>query len=203
MASVRRLAWWAVVALTMSVSGPARADPPPAIRLPTEKFATATGEPFALPGPGACAGIVLIFIGHDCPISNAYSKEIVRLGRAFAAKNVSVCVVYADADLGADAARRHAKDYGFTCPALLDPKLTLARAVGATIKPEAVVLSPRGELMYRGRINDRYVDFGKRREQVTRHDLQDAVEAVLAGRPVPTPRAPAIGCDIDFRPVEK
>jgi hypothetical protein len=51
-------------------------------------------------------------------------------------------------------------------------------------------------LVYLGRIDNRYVGFGKRREQVTAHDLRDALEAVLAGRPVPRRRTEAVGCDI-------
>ena len=169
-------------------------SPPPA----NEEFVNVTGGAFRLPEPDAATAVVLLFIGHDCPISNGYAKEIGRLCEKYAAQKIAFCVVYADADLGADAARKHAKDYGFPCPALLDPNMTLALRVGATVKPEAAVLSAKGELVYRGRIDDRHIDFGKRREQVTSHDLRDALEAVLAGKPVITPRTKAIGCDIDL-----
>ena len=113
-------------------------------------------------------------------------------------KKVAFCVVYADADISKDDARKHAKEYRFCCPAVLDPKMTLALKVGATVKPETAVLSPKGELLYLGRIDNRYVDFGKRREQVTSQELRDALVAVLAGKPVATPRSKAIGCDIDL-----
>ncbi len=62
--------------------------------------------------------------------------------------------------------------------------MVLARKVGATVKPEAAVLSPTGELLYRGRINDIYADFGKRRAQRTHCELKDILEAILAGKPV-------------------
>lgn len=76
--------------------------------------------------------------------------------------------------------------------------MKLAQKWGITVKPEAFVLSSKGELVYLGRIDDRYADFSKRREQVTSHDLCDALEAILAGNPVAKPRIPAIGCDIDL-----
>lgn len=162
------------------------------------EFVDVMGDKVTFPGPDDCKAVVLIFIGYDCPISNSYSKEIVRICQEFTPKKVVIWVVYADADISKEMACKHAQEYGFCCPAILDPKMTLARKVGATVKPEAAVLSPKGELLYLGRIDNRYVDFGKRREQVTSTELRDALNAVLAGKPVTTPRVPAIGCDIDF-----
>jgi hypothetical protein len=174
-----------------------QADPADDRRVKVE-FIDVLGNKYTLPGPDDCKAIVLLFVGHDCPISNSYSKEIVRLCKEFMPKKVAFCVVYADADISEDEARKHAKEYGFVCPAILDPEMTLARRVGATIKPEAAVLSPKGELLYLGRIDNRWVDFGKRREHVTSHELRDALEAVLAGKPIATPRVKGIGCDIDL-----
>jgi hypothetical protein len=171
---------------------------PPANKQARDEFVDVLGEKYTLPGPDDCKAVVLLFVGYDCPISNSYTKEIVRLCNEFMPKKVAFCVVYADADISKDDARKHAKEYGFCCPAILDPKMTLALKVGATVKPEAAVLSPQGELRYLGRIDNRYVDFGKRREQVTSHELRDALDAVLAGKPVATPRVKALGCDIDL-----
>ena len=126
------------------------------------------------------------------------SPEIGRLYRDFADKGVSFCIVYADHDLDKDSARQHAEEYGFPCPAILDPGMTLALQVGAKVKPMAAVLSPKGKLLYRGRIDDIYVDFGKKRAQPTNRDLKEALDAVLAGKPVPVARTRAIGCDIDL-----
>jgi hypothetical protein len=56
------------------------------------------------------------------------------------------------------------------------------------------VLDPSGKMVYRGRIDDRYLTFGKDRPQPTVRDLERSLEAVLAGKPVPVPRTQAIGC---------
>lgn len=165
-----------------------------------DAYVNVLGEPYRLPADRKA--IVLIFVGHDCPISNGFAPEIVRLDKEFSAQGASFCVVYADADLGAEAARKHAKEYGFACPCVLDPKMTLARKIGATVKPEAAVLSQNGELLYCGRIDDRYADFGKRRPEATTRDLKDALTAVLAGKPVAVTRTKAVGCDIDL-PADK
>lgn len=175
-----------------------QAEPPPADKQAKEEFVDVLGDKYRLPGPNDCKAVVLLFIGNDCPISNGYSKEIVRLCKEFVPKKVAFCVVYADSDLNKDDAIKHAKEYGFCCPAVLDPKMSLALKVGATIKPEAAVLSPKGELLYLGRIDDIYADFGKKRAEPTCRDLKNALDAVLAGNPVPTARTKAIGCTIDL-----
>ena len=178
---------------------PAHSEPPSTAEKPVgEEFVNVLGDKYHLPGPDDCKAIVLLFIGHDCPISNGYTKEIVRISKEYMPKKIAFCVIYADADLGVDDARKHAKEYGFTCPAILDPKLSLALKVGATVKPETAVLSPKGELLYLGRIDDIYADFGKRRSQPTCRELKDVLNAILAGKTVTVARTKAIGCSIDF-----
>ncbi len=187
------------VAGAISYALPARAQVEPARKTESQdEFVNVTGEAFHLPNAGQCRGIVLFFAGYDCPISNAYSKELTRIYDEFSPKKISFCVVYADADLSRENAAKHAREYAFHCPAVLDPKMTLALKVGATIKSEVAVLSPKGEVLYRGRIDNRYVDFGRRREQVTAHELRDALDAIVAGKPISVLREKAIGCDIDL-----
>jgi hypothetical protein len=78
-------------------------------------------------------------------------------------------------------------------PALRDPQHRLVAHSGARITPEAAVYL-KGELRYLGRIDDRFPDFGKARAEPSRRDLQLAVDALLAGRPVEVERTEAIGC---------
>jgi hypothetical protein len=165
--------------------------------LPTTAFVNVNGGTHRLVGTD-CVAQVLVFIGHDCPISNGYSREIERLRAEFAPQRIAWCVVYADADLSLADAQTHARTFGLGCPALLDPPLTLARQFGITVKPEVAVVAPTGRLLYRGRIDDRYVDFGKRREHLTSPDLRNALVAITQQQPIAVARTKAIGCDIDF-----
>src|SRR5438034_1038922 len=73
---------------------------------------------------------------------------------------------------------------------------TLARAAGATITPEAAVFLPSGKLVYRGRINDWYTDYGKSRYLPTTHDLKDVCEAVARNQPIEPKFTTAVGCHI-------
>ena len=52
------------------------------------------------------------------------------------------------------------------------------------------------KLVYHGRIDDRFIDFGKSRPEATVHDLQNAIDAALAGRKVTPAETKAIGCYI-------
>jgi len=152
------------------------------------------GDP--LPNTAGKKAVVLLFIARDCPISNAYAPEIKRIIARYTPEKVAFSLVYPDPDTSLASARQHAREYGYTCPLLLDPAHRLVRRAGATITPEAAVFAPNGRLLYRGRIDDLYLGFGQRRYAATRHDLRDALDAVLAGRPVPTARTQAIGCFI-------
>jgi hypothetical protein len=92
--------------------------------------------------------------------------------------------------------KKYAADFGFTYPVLEDPQQTLTRAAGATMQPQVVVLSPQGHVLYSGRIDDRYIEIGKSRYEPTTHDLRDALDAVLAGKPVAHAKTQAVGCVI-------
>lgn len=147
--------------------------------------------------PSALA-VCLVFVAPDCPIANAYAPEIERIARAYGPRRVACYLVYADAWFTAEDARRHGAEFHLSLPALLDPEGRLARFVGATITPEAAVWSPHEGLVYRGRIDDRYVDFGKKRAEPGERDLRAALDAVLAGKRPPVARTRAVGC---FLPV--
>ena len=156
-------------------------------------LAGATIQPLADSGQRAT---VFFFIMHECPVANGYAPEISRVMTEYGAKGVRCFVVYVESDLVPEKARQHARDYGYKSGALLDPRHLLVKAAGATISPEAAVFSPSGEVLYRGRIDDRVADFGKRRVEPTRRDLRLALDAILAGKPLQARLTKAVGCYI-------
>lgn len=79
---------------------------------------------------------------------------------------------------------------------LVDAEHKLVSAAGITRTPEVAVFTPDGKLAYRGRIDDRYAGFGKKRPEPTQRDLRDALTAIIAGKKVPTPRTEAVGCSV-------
>jgi peroxiredoxin len=146
--------------------------------------------------------VVLLFVAIECPVSNYYTSEYVRLAKAFADKGVLFYAIHPDPDVTAADAARHADEYRLPFPVLRDPTHAVTSQTGVKVVPEAVVLSPAGRILYRGRIDDRYNASGVRREVVTSHDLEDALTAVVAGKAPPVAETKAYGCPLP-RPAKK
>jgi len=148
---------------------------------------------FAPSGPAN----VLMFIASDCPVSNGYAPEIQRICRDYRAKGVACSLVYEDVAIGTARVRAHRDEYRYTdIPAVIDADRAIATRAKATVTPQAVVVGPGGAVKYRGRIDNQYAALGKPRRVVTVHDLRDALDAVLARRPVANPETEAFGCFI-------
>lgn len=140
---------------------------------------------------------VLVFVASDCPIANGYAPEIQNVCRVYGAKGVDCLLLYEDAHIDARAASAHRLAYRYSgVPAAIDANREIAVRAGATITPEAAVVDASGTVRYLGRIDDLYVELGRRRPAATTHDLRDAIEAVLGGRPIGRPRTEAVGCYI-------
>ncbi|MEM8953451.1 MAG: redoxin domain-containing protein [Verrucomicrobiota bacterium] len=141
---------------------------------------------------------VLVFMTTDCPVANSFAPELKRIADECREKNVKVTFVHVDPELADKDAALHAQEYGLfgAGTVLVDRNHLLVKKTGATITPEAAVFTPAGQLAYLGRVNNQYAGYGDRRARATEHDLRNAIEAVIAGRKVPSPRTEAIGCYI-------
>jgi hypothetical protein len=137
---------------------------------------------------------VLVFTTTDCPISNRYAPEIQRLtdkyGRDF--KFVFVYPVPGDSE---EKIREHRRKFGGG-DWLRDPSQAMVKFTGATVTPEVAIVTADRKILYRGRIDDRYITFGTDRPQPTVRDLERSLEAIIAGKPVPLAQTQAVGCFI-------
>jgi len=139
--------------------------------------------------------VVLLFVRTDCPVANRYAPTIQRLSTAYANK-AAFWLVYPSKAESAEAIRRHERAYGYKIPALRDPRHVLVKESQAQITPEAAVFAANGKLIYHGRIDDLYVDMTRARTAATTHDLDDAIQAALSGKPLTIQTKPAVGCYI-------
>jgi AhpC/TSA family len=146
---------------------------------------------------------VIFFVATDCPISNSYAPEIQRVCREYGSRGVECFLIYEDVDTSApgryleDDVRKHLQEYRYEgLPAAVDRTRTIATRAKATVTPQAVVIDRAKQIRYRGRIDNFYAALGKPRQQVTERDLRTALDAILAGRPVPNPETKALGCYI-------
>jgi hypothetical protein len=135
---------------------------------------------------------VYVFTTTDCPISNRYAPEIQRIAAKFGSK-VKFVLVYPVPTDTPEMIRAHQKKFAYTIESMRDADQKLVKVTGATVTPEVAVM--RGsQLLYRGRIDDRYIEFGKDRPAPTRHDLESALDAAMAGRPIAVKHTQAVGC---------
>jgi hypothetical protein len=143
--------------------------------------------------------VVLLFIRTDCPISNRYTPTIQEMSAHFA-KQAEFFLVYPIRSESAEQIRKHLKEDGYKLSALRDPELQLVHAAQVKVTPEAAVFSADGRLVYHGRIDDWYADFGRARPTPTTHELYSAVEAAIAGKMVAVAAVPAVGCFLPDTP---
>jgi hypothetical protein len=144
----------------------------------------------------ALAMTVLIFVSTECPVSNRYAPEIKRLYDHFTPQGVRFRLVYPNPLDDQPVIDKHLQEYGYPPIAQRDRGHALVKMAGATITPEAAVFDARQRLIYRGRIDDRFVELGRERPAATQHDLRNALTALLAGRRASPARTQAVGCFI-------
>jgi len=135
---------------------------------------------------------VYVFTTTDCPISNRFAPEIQRLAASFSEKAKFV-LVYPVASDSPALIREHMKKFVYSIETVRDTDQKLVKQTGVTVAPEVAVLQG-DRVMYRGRIDDRYVELGRERPRPTTHDLEDALKAVIAGKPVAQRETRAVGC---------
>jgi len=144
--------------------------------------------------------LVVLFLCNHCPYVQAIEDRVIALRKEFAGRSVQLVGIcsndptdYPDDAPSRLAERATSKDYGF--PYLVDESQQVARAFDAVCTPDIYVYGPERQLAYHGRIDDDWKDPAK----VTRRELADAIEALLAGRRPSAEQRPTIGCSIKWR----
>ena len=138
---------------------------------------------------------VIFFAGIECPVSVAYEQDLARLASMFNSQDVALVAVNANYADTVDKIKAHRASAKLPYAVYQDVDGRLTETLGATRSSEVVLLDPRGQVVYQGRIDDR-VTTAVRRASATRHELRDAISATLAGKPVAIARTEASGCFI-------
>ena len=142
---------------------------------------------------------VLVFLDVECPIANAMAPELERLRRTYEPEGFAFRHVYPDGTRDRAAIDAHAAAYALGAMVVRDPDHRLVDRCGATIAPEAAIVVD-GELVYRGRVDDRAPELGARRPAPRSRDLDRALAALLNGRRPDPDRTEAVGCHlVDLR----
>jgi peroxiredoxin len=179
--------------------------PPPELGAPCPGFQlpAVDGKTYARDDFAAAPVLCVMFICNHCPYVKAVEDRIIRLARDFAGRGVQVVAVCSNdaesyPDDAFDKLRERWRDKGYGFPYLHDEAQDLARAFGAVCTPDIFVYDRSRKLAYRGRIDDSWKDESK----VTRHELAEALEALVTGGAPSPQQRPSMGCSIKWRQPE-
>jgi peroxiredoxin len=136
--------------------------------------------------------LVVMFIATKCPYSNAYNERMRDLAASYSKQGVYFLGINSNNTEPEAEVRSHAKDHGLAFAIAKDPGNKIADLYDAKRTPEVFVVTPDGKLRYHGRIDDNSEDASK----LTSPDLKNALDALLAGRPLARAETKAFGCTI-------
>jgi peroxiredoxin/mono/diheme cytochrome c family protein len=141
--------------------------------------------------------VVVAFLGVECPLSKLYAPRLVELARQYGPQGVTFLGVDSNRQDSVTEMAQFAKVHGVEFPLLKDLNNVLADALGALRNPQVFVLGPDCIVRYTGRVDDQYgfdTGSGYARPVATKHDLENALDELLAGKLVTQPATEAIGC---------
>src|SRR5438477_2064143 len=147
--------------------------------------------------------LVIIFTCNHCPTAQAYEQRIIKLNEDYKDKGVALAAIspndplavrldelgYTDLSDSFEEMKIRAKERGYKFPYLYDGQTqSTAKAYGVVATPHVYIFDQERILRYVGRIDDSDV------KTVTSHDAANALDALLAGKPVPVPETKVFGC---------
>jgi peroxiredoxin/mono/diheme cytochrome c family protein len=140
--------------------------------------------------------IVVVFLGTECPVSNLFLPVLAKLHEEYSSKGVAFIGINANRQDTLERVAEHAKKNELPFPVVKDIGNKVADDFGAKRTPEAFVMDASGQILYHGRIDDQFGVGFQRSGKPTRRDLAEALDEVLAGKPVATATTPVSGCFI-------
>ncbi len=139
--------------------------------------------------------LVVAFLGTECPLAKLYAPRLAELARDYQDKGVGFLGINANVQDNITEIAAYARKHKIEFPVLKDLGNKVADQMGAVRTPEVFVLDQDRIVRYWGRIDDQYgVDYV--RDDPKRHDLQIALDELLAGKKVTLPVTQAPGCFI-------
>jgi peroxiredoxin len=134
------------------------------------------------------------YVKHIAPVLATLTSEYLKAGVAIVGIASNDATAYPDD--APDALAQDAAERGYQFPYLYDESQAVAKAYHAACTPDFFLFDRDRRLAYRGQF-----DASRPRNElpVTGADLRAALDAVLAGTPVPKPQYPSIGCNIKWK----
>jgi len=169
------------------------------------KLKNTDGKPVSLGDNVSAKGYIVVFTCNTCPVAQAYEQRVIDLDKQFASKGYPVIAINANDGMlspgdNFEAMKKRSTDKKYSFPYLTDETQEVAKTYGATHTPTVFVVQKEGSdfiVRYVGAVDNNAQDG----EQATEKYVQNAVKALLDGKPVVTTTAKAIGCGIKWKKV--
>lgn len=197
LAATLTVATLTVVATTLSVGARPGSRPnfTPALYLPADNtpltFTDVAGKAYGAAELGKNKATVFVFSSTECPLAAKYTPRILALAKEYGPKGIGFFLVNSNASDNKADFVKWAKERGYSFPMIKDEGTTLADRLNVSATPEVAVVDAAGTTLYLGRVDDN-PDPAK----IIRRDLAEALNDILASKPVRTARTRANGCAI-------
>lgn len=157
------------------------------------------GNFYSLTSFGGKKAFIVVFSCNHCPYVQAYEERIKQIQKDYST-NLQVVAIssnddvqYPDDSFVEMKKRAISKEFNF--PYLRDADQSIAKAFGATHTPEVFLFDARQKLVFHGKIDDNWQDENSVRSKY----LRNAIDELLAGKPISVPETFTIGCTIKWK----
>lgn len=145
--------------------------------------------------------LLVMFMCNHCPFVQHIRSQFAELAKDYQARGVAIVGINANdvenhPEDSPEKMAEEIKQIGYTFPYLYDETQAVAKAYHAACTPDPFLFDRNHRLVYRGQFDDSRPGNGK---PVTGRDIRAALDAVLAGRPVPADQKPSVGCNIKWK----
>jgi peroxiredoxin len=185
-------------ALSLAAEPASPAPPEPGAKVTNFAAKAVDGKVRSLGDYRGKKAVVIVIVGTECPISNLYVVTLAEMHQKYSDKGVQFLAVNSNDHDSFDEVAAHARERKLPFPVLKDEDHSVVDALGASRTPEAFLLDADGVIRYTGRIDDQY-GYRYRRASPSQTELKDAIDAVLAGKPVAVAKTKLEGCNVDRR----
>lgn len=160
------------------------------------------GKVVSAEGLKGAPALLLMFICNHCPFVIHVRDEFSRIEKVYSDRGLSIVAINSNSlqthpQDGPESMKRLALEMGWKFPFLFDDKQEVAKAFRAACTPDFYLFDKDQKLVYRGQLDDSRPGSSI---PVTGKDVKDAIDAVLAGKPVAATQKPSIGCNIKWSP---
>lgn len=197
----------ASVLLLLAAKPPMTKKVPPGVeelaigsKAPNFKLIGTDDKLHALPDVQGKKGTLIVFTCNHCPFAIKYQDRIIALTEKYQKRGIGVAAISCNdaagfADDSFDNMKVRAKEKGYNFPYLYDESQAVAMEYGPMVTPHVFLFDSAMKLVYRGRIDD-----AAKEDEVKQRELADALDALVAGKPIPVSETTAFGCSIKWKP---